>query len=115
MAVELEPEQREILAMAQEYSELIQSPGWKRIWKFGENRVRSALTAMKSSVSGDPAVNQRLMLAWKERELFMDAIHTEITNAIEQRKEVMEEVAISLGATQEQIDELIEKEEMYGR
>lgn len=114
-ALELEPEQRQILVEAQEYTELVNSPGWKKLWKFGESRAREALTAIKNSVSSDPLVRLRLQTVWSELELFLDAFHTEIISKIEQRKDVLAEAAIALGATQQQVEELVEQEEFYGR
>lgn len=111
--IELTESQRDIINTASEYKELMESPGWKRILKLMSLHCDKALSSLKASASSDAVVNDRLSLIWREREKFFDLLNGEIEIALSSHAQVIEEVGLAMGATKQQIDELIDKESFY--
>ena len=105
-------ERQELLVISRDYEDLRDSPGWKRLAQFMADYFDRALAAVRQSQSADPKVNDALARIWRERENFMHAIHSEIAGAIENRKTMITEELESRGASDDQIDSILEMENL---
>ena len=110
--IELTEDQKEFLRVSAEYAEMTKMPAWKHIWGFMEEYSARAEAAMEQSVSTDPETVRGLTLEWRARRRFLGAVDTQIRTAIGNRAAIMAEFAELMGATEQQIEEIYEKEKM---
>ena len=111
----LNPEEQEVMVRARAYQEMVQSSGWKRITQFLNLHTDQAKETLRKSQSSDDKVNGNLQRRWKEREDTVDAIQLEISSALIERDELVKGILVAQGATDEQVEQISEKEEvMYG-
>ena len=110
--IELTEDQREFIRIAREYEEMTRLPAWKHLWGFIEEHAAKAEAALYQSQSSDQAVQSALLNVWRERRRFVQAIEAQVSTAVSNRMAIMAEFMELMGASESQIEELIEKEKM---
>jgi len=85
-------------------------PAWKHLMGFCAEYVNRSATALRESESTDPVIQSAFVNAWRERSKFLDALRGQVATAINNKAAILEESMTMMGATREQIDELLEAE-----
>lgn len=110
--IELTDDQKELLRLSREYEEMTRLPAWKHFWGFCNEYAERADTAMRACLSTSPEIQAGFMNAWRERTNFLSAMDNQIKTAIANRAAILEEFMVLMGANEQQIEDLIEKENM---
>lgn len=87
----------DIVAAGLDYTDLIGRPGWKRLLDDLERRANERLGTLREAIHADPNTTHSLVSRWREAEETLIFVQNRAVQAIEQRKSVLEDLAIKAG------------------
>ena len=109
---ELTAEEKELVAKAIDYEQLLETRAWKHLFSFFEKRALAALEKLEACASSDGMVIVGMVRNWQEREAAFRELQEEISGTIAERKNMILEIMHSQGATKNEVDEILEREKI---
>lgn len=108
--------EQEVLQRGQEYMELKACTGYSRLLKRLEEYGDTALNDLRLTESTDPIVLKARQLIWRERESLLQMLVNEVEGGIDDRQQLIREMAEHQGLPGQRIEDYLEREEvLYGR
>lgn len=108
--------EQEVLQRGQEYMELKACAGYARLLKRLEEYGDAALNDLRLTESSDALVIKARQLIWREREALLQMLVNEVEGGIDDRQQLIREMAEHQGLPGERVENYLEREEMlYAR
>lgn len=86
------PDEIELLQIAAECEEFINTPMWRKLEKFLEGMVEEIEGTMLGSRSSNPQISHNLRLKWGEREFLRSRVINFVKGPIAAKKQILKEL-----------------------